>query len=73
MNRKWWGWYLIAIIGSDITKPGSYANRELISLFNLSYFVENRDSSDQLAMSIQETKDNLYDNGKIRIWWLDKI
>ena len=54
---------------------GSWRNR-VIRDFNLSYYVENKaSSSNSFTQSLQQTQDNVYvyDNGKIRIWCLDKM
>ena len=60
-------WAVGAIAGSDISDPHSWAYR-LTSLFNLSYCVENKDMENIFTRSVQQTNNNLYDNGKIRVW-----
>jgi len=64
-------WAVGAIARSDINDRHSWAYR-LTSLFNLSYCVENKDFQTTFTRSVQQTKDNIYDNGKIRIWNLAK-
>jgi len=49
----------------------SWRNR-IIHEFNLSYYVENKDFRNAFSRSVQQTKDCLYDNGKIRVWDLDQ-
>jgi hypothetical protein len=71
VNQTGTEWYVDAIADSDITKRGSRAWR-LIPKFNLSYFVENKDRPDTFTRSVQQTKDSIYDNGKISIWDLGK-
>jgi hypothetical protein len=72
INHSYTGWYVSHILDSDINERMSWANR-LIPKFNLSYYAENMDSSDKLSHSVPQTKDCLYDNGKIRIWELDSM
>ncbi len=36
--------------------------------FNVSYYVENKAFSDAFTRSVQQIKNNIYDNGKIRVW-----
>jgi len=62
-------WAVGKIEQSDINYHYSWAYR-LTSLFNLSYYVENNDVNNIFSESVQNTKDCLYDNGKIRIWHL---
>lgn len=64
-------WAVGAILRSDINNRYSWACR-LTSLFNLSYFIENRDFSNRFSESVQQTKDLCYDNGKVRVWLLKK-
>ena len=61
---------ILRILSSDINDRISVAYRA-IPKFNLSYYAENKDIGDRLSQSVQQTKDCLYDNGKIRIWRLD--
>ena len=49
----------------------SWRNR-IIHEFNLLYYVENKDFRNAFSRSVQQTKDCLYDNGKIRVWDLDQ-
>jgi hypothetical protein len=70
VNHSYTGWYVSHILDSDINDRMSWANR-LIPKFNLSYYAENKDIRKRLSLSVQQTKDCLYDNGKIRIWCLD--
>lgn len=63
-------WYSEAIGSTDINNDQSDAHR-LISSLNISYFVENTDVRTAFSGSVRQTKDNLYDNGKIRIWVLE--
>ena len=64
-------WYVSAIEFTDINRRGSYAQR-YVPMFNLSYFVENEDVSSKFSKSVQQTRDNIYNNGKIRIWDLEE-
>jgi len=63
--------YTRKISNSDIN--AAYKNWGIRSIprFNLSYYVENKDISNTFTRSVQQTKDNVYDNGKIRVWRLD--
>jgi hypothetical protein len=67
VNHTYTEWYAYNIVGSDINDRTSWAYR-LIPKYNLSYYAENMDSGDKLSHSVQQTKDCLYDNGKIRLW-----
>ena len=49
---------------------GSWRNR-VIHEFNLSYYVENKDVSNSFTQSVRETRNSVYDNGKICVWRLD--
>jgi len=71
VNHTYTDWYVSNILRSDINIHRSWARR-LIPRFNLSYYIENKDTSNRLSQSVQETKDCLYDNGKIRIWDLNE-
>jgi len=62
-------WAAGAILRSDINNRYGWACR-LTSLFNLSYFIENRDFSNRFSESVQQTKNLCYDNGKVRVWLL---
>ena len=44
--------------------------KQFIKKFNLSYMIESTDIHDPIIRSVQEKKDNIYDNGEIRIWTL---
>ena len=67
VNHSYTGSHVLRILRSDINVHGSKAYR-LTSMFNLSYCVENRDIETIFTRSVQQTKDCLYDNGKIRVW-----
>ena len=69
VNYTMTDWYTDAIGRTDINDPHSWAYR-LTSRFNISYCVENTDIPTTFARSVQQTKNNLYDNGKIRVWRL---
>ncbi|MCK4735097.1 MAG: hypothetical protein KAT65_21775 [Methanophagales archaeon] len=57
--------------GSDINAvPKNWVIRSM-PRFNLSYYVENKDISNPFTRSVQQTKEKVYDNGKIRVWCLD--
>ena len=46
--------------------------KRVISKFNLSYVIENEDIGDNVFIrSIHREKDNVYDNAKIQIWYLN--
>jgi len=50
----------------------SWWGKRIISKFNLSYVIENEDIEDNTFIrSVHIEKDNVYDNGKIRVWSLD--
>lgn len=70
INHTKTDWCVRAIERSDINNHHSRAYR-LTSLFNLSYFVENKNLDNTFTRSVQQTKECLYDNGKIRIWHLN--
>jgi len=63
-------WYIGAIKISDINDHNSWAYR-LTSRLNLSYCMEDMIYPTTFTRSLQQTKNNLYDNGKIRVWCLD--
>jgi len=69
LNHSDTAWYTRAITSSDINDHRSYAYRSTPK-FNLSYYVENKDIQTPFTWSVQLTKNNLYDNGKIRVWHL---
>jgi hypothetical protein len=71
VNHSYTDWYALNILHSDINERMSWAYRST-HRFNLSYYAENKDSSNKLLQSVQQTKDCLYDNGKICIWNLDQ-
>ena len=62
-------WDVGAIAKSDINDPYSWAYR-LTNRFNLSYYVENKDFRTTFSRSVELNRENLYDNGKIRVWHL---
>ena len=70
VNHVYTDWYALHILNGDINDRMSEAYRS-ISMFDLSYYAENTDVSDRLSQSVQQTKDCLYDNGKLHIWCLD--
>ena len=49
----------------------SSKGKEIISKFNLSYVVENKEIDNTFIYSVRREKNNVYDNGKIRVWDLD--
>ncbi|MGP8321302.1 MAG: hypothetical protein ACT6FE_03125 [Methanosarcinaceae archaeon] len=69
VNHTMTNWYTAAIARTNINDRYSYAYR-LTSRFDLSYCVENMDRPTTFTQSLQQTKNNLYDNGKIRVWCL---
>jgi hypothetical protein len=70
VNHSYTDWQVSHILNSDINDRMSWAYR-LTSWSNLSYYAENKDTGGKLSQSVQQTKDCLYDNGKICIWELD--
>jgi hypothetical protein len=70
VNHSYTDWEVMAIARSNINDHGSRAYR-LTSRYNLSYYAENQDASNMFSRSLRETKDCLYDNGKICVWDLD--
>ena len=58
------------ILNNDINNWGNWGIRA-IPEFNLSYYVENKDLSNTFTRSVGQIKNNLYDNGKIRVWSLN--
>ena len=62
-------WDVGAISKSDINDQYSWASR-LTNKFNLSYYVENRDFRTIFSTSVEQSREKLYDNGKIRVWYL---
>ena len=71
VNHTLTGSFVGKISGSDINAvPKNWVIRSM-PRFNLSYYVENKDISNTFTRSVQQTKDNVYDNGKIRVWCLD--
>ena len=69
VNQSSTAWYDRAIASGDINDYRSWAYRSTHK-FNLSYCVENKDLQTTFTRSVQRTKNNLYDNGKIRVWHL---
>lgn len=69
VNHTKTNWYTAAIARTDINNRHSWAYRS-ISRFNISYCVENADVQTTFTKSLQQTKNNLYDNGKIHVWRL---
>ena len=69
VNHTMTNWYTDAIRRTDINDRGSFAYR-LVSRFDLSYCVEDMKHPTIFTRSLQQTKNNLYDNGKIRVWRL---
>jgi len=69
VNHTTTGWSAFAILDSDINNPHSWAYR-LTYKFDLSYYVDKTDIRRTFAYSVQQSKDTVYDNGKIRIWVL---
>jgi hypothetical protein len=63
--------FAINILNSDINAVYKSWGIQAIPRFNLSYYVENEDVSNTFTRSVQQTKDDVYDNGKIRVWCLD--
>ena len=58
------------ISNSDINAMSKNWGIRSIPRFNLSYYVENTDLDNTFTRSVQQTKDNVYDNGQIRVWCL---
>ena len=69
VNHSYTDWHVAHILDGDINDKRSWAYR-LIPKFNLSYYAVNKDIRDRLSLSVQQTKDYLYDNGKIGVWHL---
>jgi len=59
------------ILNNDINAVHKSWGIRSMPRFNLSYYVENKDFDNSFTRSVQQTKDNVYDNGKIRVWCLD--
>jgi len=62
-------WHAREIPRGDINDYSSWTYRS-IHRFNISYCVENKDFQNPFTRSVQLTKNNLYDNGNIRVWRL---
>lgn len=69
VNNTMTKWYTSEIAKTDINDRHSWAYR-LTSRFDLSYCVEDMDFPTTFTRSLQQTKNNLYENGKIRVWRL---
>ena len=69
VNHSNTAWHVKAIHGGDINDYRSWTYRST-SKFNISYCVDNKDFPYIFTRSVQLTKNNLYDNGKIRVWHL---
>ena len=69
VNQSSTAWYTAAIARTDINDRRSWAYR-LTSRFDLSYCVEDMNRPFIFTRSLQQTKNNLYENGKIRVWRL---
>jgi len=53
-------------------KFDGWLGKPIINRYNLSYAIENRDTGENTFIrSVRIEKDNVYDNGKIRVWNLD--
>ena len=63
--------FVINILNNDINAVRKSWGIRSIPRFNLSYYVENEDINNLFSRSVQQTKENIYDNGKIRVWCLD--
>jgi len=70
VNHKKTIWYVGTMSKNDINDHSSWAYR-ITSRFNLSYCMEDMSYPTTFTRSLQQTKNNLYDNGKIRVWCLD--
>ena len=62
------GWYVSRL---NYETVNSRWGKAIVSRFNFSYYVENMNVDTKFARSVQQAKNNLYDNGKIRVWSLD--
>jgi len=59
-------------IEADINYISHGYKKDLITKYNLSYVIEDEDIGDNVFIrSVHQESDNLYDNGKIRIWNLE--
>jgi len=65
--------YIEGYIGQlKMSDINSRWGKRLISKYNISYVIEDEDIGDNVFIrSVHPVKDNIYDNGKIRIWSLD--
>ena len=63
-------WYLPKL---NIVTINSKWGKKIISKFDISYVIENKDKGDNVFIrSVHREKNNVYDNGKIRIWDLEE-
>ena len=69
INKSLTAGVLDEILNNDINDRGNWGIQS-IPAFNLSYYVENKDFDNIFTRSVRQAKDNLYNNGKICIWYL---
>ena len=69
INHKFTDTIVNHMMHDNINNRKSMWIRPIFEL-NISYYVENKDSSDPFTRSVEQIKNNLYDNGKIRVWSL---
>ncbi len=50
------------------TDINSRHGQRIVEEFNLSYMIEFLDTQDRIIRSVQTKKNNIYDNGEVRIW-----
>ncbi|MDY6930444.1 MAG: hypothetical protein SVJ22_00805 [Halobacteriota archaeon] len=64
-----WGFYQLRNGRCDINDIGG-RGYYIVTQYNLSYFAEDTEFYNLFSQSVQLSKNCLYDNGKIRIWYL---
>ena len=64
------GWYRNTLQGRDVD---SQAAKGIIRSFDLAYFIENQNiGRNKFISSLYTKKDNVYDNGNIRVWAIEE-
>lgn len=66
-------WSANALLESDYGVKNSWAQR-IVSVFNLSYYISHSNHNSLFAQSVRRINNynnNLYDNGKIKVWYLN--
>lgn len=57
----------LRLLNSNVDSPGGIT---LSSQFNLSYYLDDKSRRPKFAISIEKSRDKLFDNGRIRVWRL---